>query len=397
MNPIINDRSLLVGGMHIPLVDSEGKSVAQATQVAAGDVVGKEEGRVKGVELPQPKPGVSQQVTAQQQQELGQLMKTVQQGAANSAKLIANTSLLANLAFTSPDEFEIELGKMTSELEKTQKKLKLADIERVRQQNMKKIDENQAKIKEAEEAAEKAKKSGLASKIFGWISAIASIVIGAIMVATGVGAAAGALMIAAGTVGVVNMAVQQAAEDGLISKEVMEKLGPVLMAVEIALAIASAVVTFGAGAVKGIAKLGVKIGFKMAGKGASEAGLKLIQNSAKLYMKAADVSAKLGSNAASTTAKAVKLGTGAADLVLDVSNGVTKTVDSANQASLQNKQADLVENRQAMTALQGALDKLKEALSQMTEAFQQVMEMIFQMITAKGAMLNNLASRPAAI
>ncbi|QCG47958.1 type III secretion system translocon subunit SctE [Aeromonas schubertii] len=385
MNPIINDRSLLVGGMHIPLVDSEGKSVAQATQVAAGDVVGKGEGRAKGVELPQPKPGVSQQVTAQQQQELGQLMKTVQQGAANSAKLIANTSLLANLAFTSPDEFEIELGKMTSELEKTQKKLKLADIERARQQNMKKIDENQAKIKEAEEAAEKAKKSGLASKIFGWISAIASIVIGAILVATGVGAAAGALMIAGGVVGVVNMAVQQAAEDGLISKEVMEKLGPVLMAVEIALAIASAVVTFGAGAAGAIAKAGAKIGGKVA------------DITAKMAVKAAELSAKLGSTAASTTAKAVKLGTGAADLVLDVSNGVTKTVDSANQANLQNKQADLVENRQAMTALQGALDKLKEALSQMTEAFQQVMEMIFQMITAKGAMLNNLASRPAAI
>ncbi|MBZ6066709.1 type III secretion system translocon subunit SctE [Aeromonas schubertii] len=385
MNPIINDRSLLVGGMHIPLVDSEGKSVAQATQVAAGDVVGKGEGRAKGVELPQPKPGVSQQVTAQQQQELGQLMKTVQQGAANSAKLIANTSLLANLAFTSPDEFEIELGKMTSELEKTQKKLKLADIERARQQNMKKIDENQAKIKEAEEAAEKAKKSGLASKIFGWISAIASIVIGAILVATGVGAAAGALMIAGGVVGVVNMAVQQAAEDGLISKEVMEKLGPVLMAVEIALAIASAVVTFGAGAAGAIAKAGAKIGGKVA------------DITAKMAVKAAELSAKLGSTAASTTAKAVKFGTGAADLVLDVSNGVTKTVDSANQANLQNKQADLVENRQAMTALQGALDKLKEALSQMTEAFQQVMEMIFQMITAKGAMLNNLASRPAAI
>ncbi|WP_060585707.1 type III secretion system translocon subunit SctE [Aeromonas schubertii] len=385
MNPIINDRSLLVGGMHIPLVDSEGKSVAQATQVAADDVVGKGEGRVKGVELPQPKPGVSQQVTAQQQQELGQLMKTVQQGAANSAKLIANTSLLANLAFTSPDEFEIELGKMTSELEKTQKKLKLADIERARQQNMKKIDENQAKIKEAEEAAEKAKKSGLASKIFGWISAIASIVIGAILVATGVGAAAGALMIAGGVAGVVNMAVQQAAEDGLISKEVMEKLGPVLMAVEIALAIASAVVTFGAGAAGAIAKAGAKIGGKVA------------DITAKMAVKAAELSAKLGSTAASTTAKAVKFGTGAADLVLDVSNGVTKTVDSANQASLQNKQADLVENRQAMTALQGALDKLKEALSQMTEAFQQVMEMIFQMITAKGAMLNNLASRPAAI
>lgn len=385
MNPIINDRSLLVGGMHIPLVDSEGKSVAQATQVAAGDVVGKREGRAKGVELPQPKPGVNQQVTTQQQQELGQLMKTVQQGAANSAKLIANTSLLANLALTSPDEFEIELGKMTSELEKTQKKLKLADIERARAENLKKIDENQTKMKEAEEAAEKAKKSGLASKIFGWISAIASIVIGAIMVATGVGAAAGALMIAGGVVGVVNMAVQQAAEDGLISKEVMDKLGPVLMGVEIALAIVSAVVTFGAGAAGAIAKAGAKIGGKVA------------DITAKMAVKAAELSAKLGSTAASTTAKVVKFGTGAADLVLDVCNGTTKTVDSVNQASLQNKQADLVENRQVMTALEGVMDKLKEALSQMTEAFQQVMEMIFQMITAKGAMLNNLASRPAAI
>ena len=252
-------------------------------------------------------------------------------------------------------------------------------------------------MKEAEEAAEKAKKSGLASKIFGWISAIASIVIGAIMVATGVGAAAGALMIAAGVVGVVSMAVEQAAKDGLISKDVMKVLGPILKAVEIALAVASAVVTFGAGAVKGITKLGAKIGFKMAGKGASEAGLKLIQNSAKLYMKAADVSAKLGSSAASTTAKAVKFGSQTADIIVDVGGGVSKSVDSGQQAALQNKQADLVENRQAMTALQGVLDKLKEALTQMTEVFQQVMEMIFQMITAKGVMLNNLASRPAAI
>ena len=385
MNPIINDRSLLVGGMHIPLVDSEGKSVAQATQVAAGDVVGKREGRAKGVELPQPKPGVNQQVTTQQQQELGQLMKTVQQGAANSAKLIANTSLLANLALTSPDEFEIELGKMTSELEKTQKKLKLADIERARAENLKKIDENQTKMKEAEEAAEKAKKSGLASKIFGWISAIASIVIGAILVATGVGAAAGALMIAGGVVGVVNMAVQQAAADGLISKEVMDKLGPALMGLEIALAVLSAAVSFGASAIGGLAKIAGKMGAKGA------------EIAAKLTVKAAEVSAKLGSTVASTTTKAVKLGTQTADLVLDVSSGVTKTVDSVNQASLQNKQADLVENRQVMTALEGVMDKLKEALSQMTEAFQQVMEMIFQMITAKGAMLNNLASRPAAI
>ncbi|MGL5324792.1 MAG: type III secretion system translocon subunit SctE [Aeromonas sp.] len=385
MNPINNDRSLLVGGMQIPLVDSEGKSVAQATQVAAGDVVSKSEGRAKGVELPQPKPGVNQQVTAQQQQELGQLMKTVQQGAANSAKLIANTSLLANLAFTSPDEFEIELGKITSEVDKTQKQLKLADIERSRAVNFKKIDENQAKMKETEEAAEKAKKSGLASKIFGWISAIASIIVGAIMVATGVGAAAGALMIAGGVVGVVSMALQQAAKDGLISSDVMDKLSKVLMAVEMLLAVISAVVTFGGSAVAAIAK------------GVSKVSAKAAEMLAKAGTKIAALAAK-GANTATTTAtKVLKVGTQATDLAINIGNGVTKTVDNVNQAKLKAKQADQLESRQELTALEAVMDKLKEALSQMTEAFQQVMEMIFQMITAKGSMLNNLASRPAAI
>ncbi|MGC3218490.1 type III secretion system translocon subunit SctE, partial [Pseudomonas aeruginosa] len=77
--------------------------------------------------------------------------------------------------------------------------------------------DNQQKIRESEEAAKEAEKSGLAAKIFGWISAIASIFVGAIMVATGVGAAAGALMIAGGVLGVVSQSVQQAAADGLIS------------------------------------------------------------------------------------------------------------------------------------------------------------------------------------
>nr|WP_306821116.1 type III secretion system translocon subunit SctE [Aeromonas allosaccharophila] len=331
------------------------------------------------------------QPVPKQLDEVNRLLARIKQ---SSSLLLPHTSALVTSAFTSPEAFEIELGKLTSDLEKTQTKLKLADLKRAREQNEKKIGENQEKLKEAEESAQKAKKSGLASKIFGWISAIASMIIGTIMVATGVGAAAGALMIAAGVVGVVNMAVQQAAEDGRISPEDMKIAGPILMAVEILLAVASAVVTFGAGAVKGLAKLGVKIGFKMAGKGTSEVGLKLIQNSAKVYLKAADVSSKL---AGSTASKVAKFGTQTADLIVDVSNGVTKSVDSAYQAESQNKQADLLENRQEMTALQGVIDKLKEAIAQMIEAFQQTMEMIFQMLNAKGDMMNNLARRPAAI
>ncbi len=395
MNPISNERSVsslgntgeVTGQSPVAQPRSETRLDA-ATAPASGQV------RKPGVSLNAPLAVSNGQPASQQLTDVSRLLALVKQ---NASLLLPHTNTLVSAAFTSPEAFEIELGKLTSDLEKTQNRLKLADLDRARTQNEKKIAENQEKIKEAEESAQKAKKSGLASKIFGWISAIASMIIGAIMVATGVGAAAGALMIAAGAVGVVNMAVQQAAEDGLISKEVMEKLGPVLMAVEIILAVASAVVTFGAGAVKGLAKLGVKMGFKMAGKGASEMGLKLIQNSAKVYMKAADISAKVAGNAASTTAKMAKIGTQTADIIVDVGNGVTKTVDSANQAKLLLKQADLLENRQEMTALQGVIDKLKEAIAQMIEAFQQTMEMIFQMLNAKGDMMNNLALRPAAI
>ncbi|WP_054544590.1 type III secretion system translocon subunit AopB [Aeromonas dhakensis] len=395
MNPISNERSVsslgntgeVTGQSPVAQPRSETRLDA-ATAPASGQV------RKPGVSLNAPLAVSNGQPASQQLTDVSRLLTQVKQ---NASLLLPHTNALVSAAFTSPEAFEIELGKLTSDLEKTQNRLKLADLDRARTQNEKKIAENQEKIKEAEESAQKAKKSGLASKIFGWISAIASMIIGAIMVATGVGAAAGALMIAAGAVGVVNMAVQQAAEDGLISKEVMEKLGPVLMAVEIILAVASAVVTFGAGAVKGLAKLGVKMGFKMAGKGANEMGLKLIQNSAKVYMKAADISAKVAGNAASTTAKMAKIGTQTADIIVDVGNGVTKTVDSANQAKLLLKQADLLENRQEMTALQGVIDKLKEAIAQMIEAFQQTMEMIFQMLNAKGDMMNNLARRPAAI
>ncbi|MFM5715762.1 type III secretion system translocon subunit AopB [Aeromonas allosaccharophila] len=392
MNPISNERPVsplgntgdVAGLTPVTHPRSETRFDAAAAQATG-------QARKSGVSLNAPLAVSNGQPAPQQLNEVNRLLARIKQ---SSSLLLPHSSALVTSAFTSPEAFEIELGKLTSDLEKTQTRLKLADLKRAREQNEKKIGENQEKLKEAEESAQKAKKSGLASKIFGWISAIASIIIGAIMVATGVGAAAGALMIAAGTVGVVNMAVQQAAEDGRISPEDMKIAGPILMAVEILLAVASAVVTFGAGAVKGLAKLGVKMGFKMAGKGASEAGLKLIQNSAKVYLKAADVSSKL---AGSTASKVAKFGTQTADLIVDVSNGVTKSVDSAYQAESQNKQADLLENRQEMTALQGVIDKLKEAIAQMIEAFQQTMEMIFQMLNAKGDMMNNLARRPAAI
>lgn len=390
MNPISNERQVsplgntgdVAGLVPVTQPRSETRLDAATVQVAG-------QARKSGVSLNAPLAVSNSQVSAQQLGEIGKLVASVKE---NTRLILPYTTGLVTAAFTSPEAFEIELGKLTSDLEKTQTKLKLDDIRQARTLNEKKIGENQAKIKEAEESAQEAKKAGIFGKIFGWISAIASLVIGAIMVATGIGAAAGALMIAAGVVGVVNMAVQQAAADGLISKEVMEKLGPALMGIEIALAVMSAAVSFGATIGGAIAKLGAKIGGKVA------------DVTAKIVAKAGEMAAKFGARAtfeavkvSDKVAKVAKLATQSADILIDVSSGVAKTVQSAKESESLDAQADLALSKSEMTELQGVIDKLKEAIAQMIEAFQQTMEMIFQMINAKGDMMNNLARRPAAI
>lgn len=395
MNPISNERSNQVGVNNIiPSIEAPTADIktSVATAVAPGNMpAGRGSLQSKSVELPSPLPAVNQNVTAEQANEIAGLVEELWPVALKTVQFQAFNLLI--MSFTSPDEFEIELGKVTDQLGAAQKKLKLAEIEQTRQNNIKQMDVNQTKMKESEEAAEKAKKSGLAGKIFGWLSAIASIVIGAILVATGVGAAAGALLIAAGAVGVANMAVQQAAEDGLISAETMKWLGPVMTALEVAMAVVSAVVTCGGAVAGAVAKLGAKVGGKVA------------EVTAKIAAKAGVEGFKAGAKAATevtkatlmTTQKVVKTATGVTDLVVNIGQGTANTVDSSLKADLQNKQADLLENRQDLTTLQAVMDKLKETLSQMTESFQHIMEMIFQMITAKGSMLQNIASRPSAI
>lgn len=394
MNPIDSQRSNLAGVNITPLIEAPTAEIktSVSTEVAPGNIpAGRGTHQYKSVKLPSPLPAVNQNVTAEQTNEIAGLIEELWPVASKTVQFQAFNLLV--MSFTSPDEFEIELSKVTDQLGAAQKKLKLAEIEQTRQNNIKQMDVNQTKMKEAEEAAEKAKKSGLAGKIFGWLSAIASLVIGAILVATGVGAAAGALLIAAGAVGVANMAVQQAAADGLISPETMKWLGPVMTALEVAVALVSVVVTCG-GAVAGkIAELGAKVGGKVAevtAKIAAKAGVEAFKAGAK-------AATEVTKAALTTTQKVVKTATGVADLALNIGQGITSTVNNSFQADLQNTQADLVENRQGLTTLQAVMDKLKEALSQMTESFQHIMEMIFQMITAKGTMLQNIASRPSAI
>ncbi|EQC01010.1 type III secretion system translocon subunit SctE [Photorhabdus temperata] len=407
MNLIVNDP--LWGGFPVgdipattPFKEDYHVTPSQAGNVQPNVVT------TRGVALPAPLAVSNTRLDVQQQGKIASLVASVTQGVTLAAGLttkltaeLKETSRLASLAFSSPEEFEIELGKLTSDIERTQTNLKIQDIQRARQESLQKMDENQQKIKEAENAAKEAQKSGLFSKIFGWISAIASIVIGAIMVATGVGAVAGAMLIAGGVMGAVSQGLQQAAQDGLISKETMKWLGPVMTAIEVTMAVAAAAVSFGGSAVGMIAKMGAKMG-KIVAEVASKVGSKVVEVAAKaavevaskLAVKAAEFSAKFAGTATNAMARSVKVGMQVSDVVVDLANGGAQTANSALQAKSANRQADVQLSRSELTAFQAVMDKLKEELSQMVESFQHVMEMVFQMLNAKGDMINNLASRP---
>ncbi|EYU17362.1 type III secretion system translocon subunit SctE [Photorhabdus aegyptia] len=380
----------------------------RVTLIQAGNVPFNGDKSRGGVSLPAPLAVVN---THPDQEQMARLKSVIQEAKQATglikeltAKLTETTSRLSSLVFASSEAIEIELGKLTSELDRNQTNLKIQDIQRARQQSLQKMDENQQKIKEAENSAKEAQKSGLFSKIFGWISAIASIVVGAIMVATGVGAVAGALLIAGGVMGVVSQSLQQAAQDGLISKETMKWLGPVMMAIEITMAVAAAAVSFGGSAVGMIAKMGAKMG-KAVADVASKVGSKVVEVGAKVAAevaskvaaKAAEFSAKVAGTAANTAARSLKVGVQASDLVVDVANGAAQTTNAAFQSKAANRQADVLLSRSELTAFQAVMDRLKEELSQMVESFQHVMEMIFQMLNARGDMINNLASRPQEI
>ncbi|MCT8343315.1 MULTISPECIES: type III secretion system translocon subunit SctE [Photorhabdus] len=396
MDPIVNKPRIpqLGDGFQVGEIPATipPKGEEHVTSSQAGNLLPSDTAKSRGVSLPAPLAVMNAHPKPEDMAMLESGMQEVMQAKELTKAVIIKLTEVSRLSskemvenFLSSEAIEIELGKLTSEIERDQTNLKIEDIQRARQQSLQKMDENQQKIKEAENSAKEAQKSGLFSKIFGWISAIASIVVGAIMVATGVGAVAGALLIAGGVMGVVSQGLQQAAQDGLISKETMKWLGPVITAIEVTMAVAAAAVSFGGSAAGLIAKMGAKMGVKVA------------EMTAKMAVKAAELSAKVAGTAANTVARSVKVSVQVSDMVVDVANGAAQTTNAAFQSKAANRQADVQLSRSELTAFQAVMDKLKEELSQLVESFQHVMEMIFQMLNARGDMINNLASRPQGI
>ncbi|HCG7157169.1 TPA: type III secretion system translocon subunit VopB [Vibrio parahaemolyticus] len=328
-------------------------------------------GRVK-VQLDAPNAAVSDKVTDLTLKAMAQLQKIVDTIAKALHAVADQTgSIAVKIIAGSADDFEVELAAITDKLKSAQNELKIQEVKVAKAKHEQEMAENQEKIKESEAAAKEAQKSGLAAKIFGWISAVVSIVVGAIMVATGVGAAAGALMIAGGVMGAVSMALQEpAVQDALKEAGVnVDVLSKVVMGLEIAVALIGAAVTFGGAVAGGIAKVA-----NMASKVAN-----------------------MGSKAATTTAKAIRYGAETVDLTVNIGKGATDSVHAANNANVTEIQADITDLRAKMTLSQAVIDKLKEEIGKLMEDFQELMSIIMQMIQAKSETMQTVLSRPATV
>ncbi|WP_104029409.1 type III secretion system translocon subunit VopB [Vibrio jasicida] len=347
-------------------------------------------GKVK-VQLDAPNAAVSDKVNDLTLKAMEQLQKIVDSIAKVLHAVADSTgSLAVKIISGYADDFEVELAAITDKLKSAQNELKIQEVKVAKAKHEQEMAENLEKIKESEAAAKEAQKSGLASKIFGWVSAVVSIVVGAIMVATGVGAAAGALMIAGGVMGAINMtlqepAVQEAMKEAGINVDILNK---VVMALEIATAVIGAVVTFGGAAASGIAKLAAKSASSIAQK-VTDIATKAATNMAKI--------ADMGSKAATTTAKAIRYGAETVDLTVNVGKGTTDSVHAANNAHVTEIQADITDLRAKMTLSQAVIDKLKEEIAKLMEDFQELMSVIMQMIQAKGETMQAVMSRPATV
>lgn len=343
------------------------------------------------VQLDVPNAAMNEKVNELTIKDMAQLQKMVDAMANTLDASVAQTGALAvKIVAGSVDDFEVELAAIIDNLKTAQTSLKLKEIEVTKAKHKQEMNDNQHKIEESQKVTQEAKKSGLAAKIFGWISAVVSVVVGAIMVATGVGAAAGALMIAGGVMGVVSMTLQEPeVQDALKQAGIdVDALNKVVLALDIAVAVIGAVVTFGGVAAGGIAKLAAKSATKVAEK-VCEMATKVATNMAKV--------ADMGSEAASTVTKGVRYGAETVDLTVNVGKGATDSLHASHQADVANIQSELIEIRAEMTLSQAVIDKLKAEIEKIMQGFQEVMTMIMQMIESKSESMKIVLNRPATV
>lgn len=252
-----------------------------------------------------------------------------------------------------------------------------------------KTEENKEQIKKMEEAIEKmedAKKSGVFGQVFGWIGAVAAVVVAAALIATGIGAAAGALLIAGATLAMANMIFTQAGGMEAIGPEAAKIVGWVVLAAEVALAIAS----LGVGASKligkGVEKLASKLGPGMVKTLMKDTATKLAKDAAPMLATAG----KKGTDAHkfATVAKYVAISIQGTGMVGQGSASITSAVLTRDateaQASAKGMEAAMLKF-QAM--MEEEIRRLKKLMDEMQEGVSIAMQVLSNATETKSAIL----------
>lgn len=156
------------------------------------------------------------------------------------------------------------------------------------------------------EAADKAAKSGVFNKVFGWVMAVATLVAGIAMIASGAGAVAGGMMIAAAAVQIAQLSVEQAVEDGNLQMDDKQKevFGYAMMAISIALSVGGGLAAGAGGAIKSslqaakeaIPKIAARISQEGLANVAKEAAKNALQAAGKAIGQSADDFAQMLKN-----------------------------------------------------------------------------------------------------
>ncbi|MDH1631090.1 type III secretion system translocon subunit SctE [Pseudomonas mosselii] len=279
-------------------------------------------------------------------------------------------------------ELDIRLTELLSQLGARQTELNLQQVRQLTEQNRQQMALNAQKMEEVAQRHQDAGTASVFAKVFGWAAAIVSIVVGTVMVATGLGAVAGALMIAGGVMGVVSMSLNQAVEDGHVSKEVMKYLGPVLMALEVALALASVVLTCGGS----LAVVAARVAGKVSGKVAQTV---------------LSVGQKIQGVASTSVTSTANAGTRAKlQMTLAGASMATTTLSSAGQAASSvmqglalRSEAQLAEMRLLLDQGHSYLEQLARELEQLLAKKQQRFEQLLELLNNRSKACADIACR----
>ncbi len=199
--------------------------------------------------------------------------------AGQAAEIAAQLGMKPPLDMNIGDVFAL-VAALKTKVEETGLEITSGEVKRVKEEQKTKSAERMDKLNEQCDKMNEAKKGGLVGEIFGWIAAAAMTIAGAIMVATGVGAAAGVALLAAGITMLVTQtltsptlgkafglegnlmgAMSKAITDslvksGAISQEDAEK---VRASIEVAMSVVVAVVAAVAGTLAGGPALGISL------------------------------------------------------------------------------------------------------------------------------------------